>query len=71
MKVQVDGGLVGVGDVVCFKSDYEQCGRVVEIKRQNFGYGYELVIENPNGFGGEYLRYATRTVERATDCWVQ
>ena len=71
MKVKVDGGLVGVGDSVCFKSDYEQYGKIVEIKRSNWGNGYDLVIENPNGFGGEYLRYATRTVERAADCWVE
>ena len=71
MKVKVDGGLVGVGDFVCFKSDYEQCGKVVAMKPSQWGQGYDLVIENPNGFGGEYLRYATRTVERAADCWVE
>ena len=70
MKVKVDGGMVGVGDYVCFKSDYEQCGKIVEVKRSVWG-GYDLVIENPNGFGGDYLQYATRTTERAVDCWVE
>ena len=71
MKVQVDGGMVGVGDFVCFKSDYEQCGKVVAMKPSQWGQGYDLVLENPNGFGGDYLRCATRTVERAADCWVE
>ena len=55
---------VKVGDVVHFKSDYEQAGLIVEIK------GDELVLENEDGFGGDYLRYATRTTVWADDCWV-
>ena len=70
MKVQVDDKMVGVGDYVCFKSDYEQCGKIVQIKKDMMGKPM-LVLENPDGFGGEYLQYATRTVERAADCWVE
>lgn len=70
MFATVDGKQVKVGDVVCFKSDYEQSGKIVAIKPSNWGNGKVLVLENPNGFGGEYLRYATRTEELASDCWV-
>lgn len=55
---------VQVGDYVCFKSDFEQCGRVTKIE------GEKLTLESPAGFGGEYLRYATKTVELARDCWI-
>ena len=58
---------VKVGDWVGFKSDYEQSGKIVEIKGGT--YGTTLVLENENGFGGEYLRYATRTEESADRCW--
>jgi hypothetical protein len=71
MSALVDGKVVNVGDFVCFKSDYEQCGKIVAIKPSNWGSGKVLVLENPNGFGGDYLRYATRTEELASDCWVE
>jgi hypothetical protein len=32
--------------------------------------GDRLTLENPDGFGGDYLRYAKTTVERASDCWI-
>lgn len=54
---------VKVGDYVGFKSDYEQYGEVVKID------GERLTLRNENGFGGEYLRYATETVEFACYCW--
>ena len=59
-----------VGDVVCFKSDIEQCGTIVKIKTDLMGRKV-LVLENENGFSGDYLRYATRTEELASDCWVE
>jgi hypothetical protein len=71
MSAIVDGQEVNVGDFVCFKSDYEQTGKVVQIKPGNGWGGKVLVLENPNGFGGDYLRYATRTEELASDCWVE
>lgn len=55
---------VKVGDVVGFKSDHEQYGKIVKI------VGDRLHLHNPNGFGGDYLRYATDTVECAGDCWI-
>jgi hypothetical protein len=60
----VSGKQVKVGDVVGFKSDYEQYGRIVKIE------GNKLTLVNENGFGGQYLRYAKQTVERADDCWL-
>jgi len=62
---------VKVGDVVGFKSDHEQYGRITKIVRsKSFMGGYDLHLNNPNGFSGDYLRYATDTVEHADDCWI-
>lgn len=58
-----------VGAPVCFKSDYEQCGILTRIDAPRFG-PVRLHIHNDRGFGGEYLRYATDTVEHASDCWI-
>ena len=61
-----------MGDFVEFKSDHEQCGRLVQIKRERGWDGQTrvtLVLENPDGFSGDYLRYATRTEVDAGDCW--
>ncbi len=55
---------VKVGDSVGFKSDHEQYGTITKI------VGNNLHLYNPNGFGGEYLRYATDTVEPADRCWI-
>lgn len=55
---------VKIGDVVGFKSDFEQVGKIVKID------GDRLTLKNPDGFGGEYLRYAKTTVEMASDCWI-
>ena len=71
MNAIVDGQVVKVGDVVGFKSDYEQHGQIVAIKQSPFGNSKILVLENKNGFGGDYLRYATRTEELASDCWIE
>lgn len=67
----VEGKTVKVGDYVCFKSDYEQCGKIVAIKPSVWGDSKILVLEDESGFGGDYLRYATRTEELASDCWVK
>ena len=64
----VDGQTVTVGDVVCFKSDIEQSGVIVEIK-QSYA-GKSLVIENKYGFHGDYIGGQTITTELASDCWV-
>ena len=70
MNAIVSGKVVSIGDTVHFKSDYEQCGKIVAIKRAIFGNDKVLVLEKKDGFGGDYLRYATRTEEMASDCWV-
>jgi hypothetical protein len=66
----VDGQGVGIGDWVSFKSDVEQSGQIVRIKQNMFG-GAELVLENLNGFHGDYIGGQTQTVERAVDCWLE
>ena len=65
----VDGQGVGIGDWVSFKSDVEQSGQIVRIKKNLFG-GTDLVLENFNGFQGDYIGGQTQTVERAVDCWL-
>ncbi len=62
-----DGNEIKVGMVVGFKSDYEQSGRVIQISQD----GRMLRLVNPDGFGGDYLRYATETWEDACRCWVE
>lgn len=69
-EVQEPGHLVGVGDWVGFKSDHEQTGQIVEIRPAQYRGGpVELVLANEDGFSGDYLRYAKRTVVFAADCW--
>ena len=65
----VEGQGVGIGDWVCFKSDIEQSGQIVQIKKNLYGK-FELVLENLRGFSGEYIGGQTRTIERADDCWL-
>ena len=38
---QVDGKTVTIGDVVCFKSDVEQCGTIVDIKQSYMGCQFD------------------------------
>ena len=64
---KVDGQVVKVGDFVSFKSDIEQGGKIIEIK----GGGAVLVLSNPNGFSGEYIRGETVHTVRASDCWIE
>jgi len=64
---------VKVGDWVDFKSDHEQSGEIIEIIRARDWMGgerFDLRLRNKNGFGGDYLRYATETVQCASDCWI-
>jgi hypothetical protein len=68
VKAIVDGQEVTVGDVVCFKSDIEQSGVIVEIKSTYMGPS--LVLENRYGFHGGYIGGATITTELARDCWI-
>ena len=65
---QVNGQTVKVGDWVGFKSDIEQSGQIVEIKKSYMGHS--LVLENKSGFGGGYIGGDTVTTELASDCWL-
>jgi hypothetical protein len=83
--VDADGNQIVVGDMVEFRSDYEQCsfitmvpvcykqtGECVEILPDNKILLQNMkgcVIPNADGFGGEYLRYAKKTIEDASRCW--
>ena len=69
MKALVDGQEVTVGDVVCFKSDVEQSGVIVEIKQSYSGKA--LVLESKYGFQGGYIGGETITTELARDCWIE
>ena len=69
MKAIVDGQEVKVGDWVSFKCDIEQSGQIVEIKTSYMGKA--LVLENKNGFHGDYIGGQTVTTEQASDCWVE
>lgn len=64
---------VKVGDWVGFKCDIEQSGQIIEIKTRNNWYGDRsivFVLENKEGFRGEYIRGAKQTEEDAERCWV-
>jgi hypothetical protein len=65
---QVDGQTVGIGDVVCFKSDIEQSGTIVDIKKTYMGTS--LVLQSEFGFEGGYIGGETITTELASDCWI-
>jgi hypothetical protein len=64
---QVHDVLVKIGDVVAFKSDYEQWGRVIGIRQGTDGP--VLVLENTHGFDGHYIGGSTITTQLARDCW--
>jgi hypothetical protein len=66
---QVDGQTVKIGDWVCFKADIEQSGKIVDIKKSYMGHS--LVLENQNGFHGDYIGGQTITTELASDCWLE
>ena len=66
---------IKVGDWVCFKSDIEQSGKVIQIQLRantwNARVGeYVLVLENENGFRGEYIGGDTKTVVTLDEIWV-
>ncbi len=64
----VDGQTVKVGDWISFKSDIEQGGQIIEIKKSYMGAS--LVLENKSGFSGDYIGGETITTKLASDCWV-
>jgi hypothetical protein len=61
---KVDGVTVKIGDYVGFKSDIEQCGKIVAI------YGDTLELESRNGFEGAYIGGQHTTTQPASRCWL-
>ena len=62
----VDHKQVTVGMYVCFKSDYEQCGKVVKINGDLL-----TLFRDDEGFGGDYIGGENYTVQHARDCWIE
>jgi hypothetical protein len=61
-----------VGDVVCFKSDYEQCGRITKVTQTLMGSKvFVLQSTDDEGFGGDYIGGQDTTQVLASDCWVE
>jgi hypothetical protein len=69
MTAIVEDAIVGLGDWVGFKSDIEQSGKIVEIKKTYMGVS--LVLENVNGFHGDHIGGDTITTQLARDCWLE
>ena len=69
MTAIVEDAIVGLGDWVGFKSDIEQSGKIVEIKKTYMGVS--LVLENECGFHGDYIGGDTITTQLARDCWLE
>jgi len=71
MAKDADGNVIKVGMVVGFKSDIEQEGKVVAIKR-NFGRDV-VVLEalSERGFTGDYIGGSMRTTEDPDRVWVE
>ena len=67
MQATVDGQTVRIGDSVCFKSDVEQSGKIVDIKKTYSGVS--LTLESQYGFHGDYIGGDTITTVLARDCW--
>jgi len=66
---RVDGTTVTIGDYVNFKSDIEQGGTIIGINRNVMG-GTNLVLEDNDGFSGDYIGGNTTTEQHASDCWI-
>ena len=64
----VEGTVVRIGDVVCFKCDIEQSGVVVDIKKTYAGTS--LTLQSEWGFEGGYIGGETIHTELASDCWI-
>ena len=65
-----DGHILKVGDIVGFKCDVEQYGKVVDIIRPRELYkSSKVVLSNPNGFDGEYIGGDKQTTESIDDVW--
>ena len=62
---RVEGVEVKVGDWVGFKSDIEQCGKIIAIN------GNQLTLKSgSNGFEGGYIGGCDTTIQSADRCWL-
>ena len=62
-----DGNELAVGDIVDFKCDIEQCGRIINILYDGF---IELEPLTDHGyFQGDYIGRDEKTVQQASRCW--
>ncbi len=61
---------VFIGDIVSFKCDVEQYGKIKQIKK--IGSDYELTIESTSdeGFEGDYIGGDLTTKMNASECWL-
>jgi hypothetical protein len=57
--------IIEVGDWVGFKSDIEQQGKIVQIQKSRKA----LVLENKDGFEGDYIGGDTETMVGFEDVW--
>lgn len=57
---------VKVGDVVEFKSDYEQCGEVVQMSHDGY---LVLKSRSERGFGGDYIGGNETHRVHVSQCW--
>ena len=64
----VEGKQVKVGDVVCFKSDVEQCGTITHIA-PCWNKSHTLTLSSKYGFSGDYIGGETTTTVNSRDCW--
>lgn len=61
---------VFIGDIVSFKCDVEQYGKIKQIKK--VGSDYELTIESTSdeGFEGDFIGGDLTTTMKASECWL-
>jgi hypothetical protein len=64
---KVDGKIVKKGDIVHFKSDTEQAGRIVA----HDGNTLKLEALSDSGFHGDYIGGNELHFINASDCWLE
>ena len=70
MTATVESTTVRVGDIVGFKSDIEQAGKIFNISTNSFGKKVLFLEPTGDHFYGEYLRDAETTKVFPEDCWI-
>lgn len=61
-QIKVDGGIAKVGEIVCFKDDYETYGYVTKIVGQMITIESRPIDPADEGF---------ITTEHASRCWIE